>query len=81
MLPTQYNPKLFCSGAVNYAYYVADSIGIQEDAEALNLIALSKITLPMHEKTSTCKESLKRMICAEVYQPCVDNVVINDVTT
>ena len=79
-MPSTFDPSLFCSKVVDYPFYIADNN--VDNVRTLNALALSKLTTAMKdEKQHNCREALKKMICAEVYRPCVDNVNLDDINT
>ena len=79
-MPSTFDPSLFCSRVVNYPFYIADDT--VDSIRTLNTLALSKLSTAMEDqKAQSCREALKKMICAEVYRPCMDNVDLGDINT
>lgn len=71
-LPTDYDPTYFCSGVVDYPFLVWNGLSIpfmEGWVRALSAYA--------HYFTSgSCRSHVKRQICAQVYNPCVENGIL-----
>lgn len=68
-----HNPYRFCSSVVDYAYLIADD----SSADDMNVAVRGLAERYYVEYFPTaCKESLKRALCAQVYLPCADGVVV-----
>lgn len=76
-MPPMYTPYLFCSGVVDYPYYLMDGI----TAEDLNLQASTLGSYFSTYLNTQCLTNVKRNICASIYLPCVANVVPGDYST
>lgn len=68
-----HNPYRFCSSVVDYPYLIEDG----SSADALNTAARALAERYYVEFFPTaCKESLKRLVCAQKYLPCEDGAAI-----
>lgn len=65
LFPTAYDPALFCSGIVDYDYYLDGSV----NATSLNSLAISFAIEDWAFLSTPCKSNLKRLVCAQVYLP------------
>jgi hypothetical protein len=75
---TSLSPFSLCSDVVDYSYLLLDSTTVAAlEADARALLPSST----MGFISNTCLSDYKRMICAKVYAPCVDNVISGDTNT
>lgn len=76
-LPADYTPYLFCSGVVQYDFFVTNGTTAADlDTQARGLAAYANTLLP-----TSCLSDMKKLICASVYNPCVAGVVDGDFST
>lgn len=69
-LPSDYSPYLFCSGVVDYAFFVPAGLSISDlDNEARTTANYYPATL----LSTSCLDNIKRDICAMIFMPCVSN--------
>jgi len=68
-LAADYDAYTFCSGVVDYSFYVESGSSVA----ALDLAAraLSASAIPL--LSTPCLSDMKKLICAIVYKPCVSN--------
>lgn len=76
-LPTTYDPTMFCSGVVDYSFFLAKGLTM-ENLESY-VRQESQRAVPLF--STQCKSDIKRVICAKYYLPCLENVVADDYST
>ena len=76
-LPEHYDPTMFCSGVVDYSFFLASGMTKDQLESYVRLEAQRAIPL----FSAQCKSDIKRLICAKYYLPCVDSVVPDDYST
>jgi hypothetical protein len=65
--PSVYTPYMFCSGVVDYPYYLMDGL----TAEDLDLQARTLGSYFTSYLNTQCLTDVKRYLCASIYLPCV----------
>lgn len=68
-LPSSYDPTIFCSGVVDYAFFVPDGLTVDK----LNGFALAAGASVPPVLSTPCLADIKMSICAQVYMPCAPN--------
>lgn len=75
--PVAYDPYTFCSGVVDYAFVIptgSSLLTLETEARALSDNAMAIFT-------TACLSDMKKLFCAMVYKPCIENVVSGDTST
>ena len=66
-LPTAYSPFTFCSGTVNYPFFVSSSSSLAE-LDALVTLYVQNLTIPIG---NPCLSNFKKLACGQFYLKCV----------
>jgi hypothetical protein len=76
-LPSAFTPTMMCSGIVDYSFYLPTGTTVYQ----LELQARQKLVNLTLQVGQECLSNMKRLVCAQVYQPCVDGAVSGDPST
>lgn len=74
--PLEPDHTLFCSGVVNYPFYIPDGEDATNFLRTQDTAAGARAQIgggisPLPFFPTSCKDSLKRLFCAEAFLPCV----------
>eukprot|EP01031_Cornospumella_fuschlensis_P038839 gene38839-47235_t len=76
-LPAYRDPTVFCSGIVNYDFYLPNTATVRQFETNVRTWS----TLYSSFLNTTCLGDLKRMICSSTYLPCSPGVVPGNTST